>query len=38
MSDVSGGEHRSKIPPDATVRKFAVMTIIDARERRMWPW
>jgi len=38
MSDVSGCELRSKIPPNAMARKFAVMTIMDARKRKIWPW
>ena len=38
ISDVSGCELRSKIPPNATARMFAVMTIMEARKRKMWPW
>jgi len=38
MLDVSGSELRLKIPPNATARKFAVMTIMDARKRKIWPW
>lgn len=38
MSDVSGRKVRSKIPPNATARKFAVMTIKDARKWKIWPW
>ena len=38
MLDMSGCELRSKIPPNATARKFAVITIIDARKRVIWPW
>jgi len=38
MSDVSGCELRSKIPPNATAREFVVITIIDARKTKLWPW
>ena len=38
MSDVSGCELRSKIPPNATAKKFAMMTNMDARKREVWPW
>ena len=35
---MSGSELWSKIPPKATARKFAVMTIMEARKRKIWPW
>ena len=36
--DVSGSERRLKIPPNGMARMFAVMTIMDARKRKLWPW
>ena len=38
MSNVSGCKLWVKIPPNATARKFAAMTIMEARKWKIWPW